>query len=329
MESNVKEIINILKNKDNFVIATHVHPDGDTLGSAFALCRALQNNDKNARVVHSGDFPEKFKFLLKNVKIQKDFEPDVVICVDFSSRKMFGGLEFEKIDICIDHHISDEIFSDFMYINENAAANTENIYKILLEMNSEIDENIAECLYTGIAMDTGRFKFSNVTSMTFEIASKLVTKIKNFEELNRILFDNIDKNLMSFKAEIIQSAQYYFNDKMVLITADLCRINKFKIKYEEIEYITSIPLKIKGIDVGVILKESKPEIWRVSVRTSGKLSAFELCAAFGGGGHKNAAGFEIYGNLNEIKEKILKKISILYNKLSIFKIISVKFPKKH
>ncbi|MDR1240635.1 MAG: DHH family phosphoesterase [Oscillospiraceae bacterium] len=306
MTNKLKEISDFLIRKNNFHILTHVNPDGDAVGSALALCFGLIDIGKNSQVICS--VPEKFKFLKENFQEIIVGDPEVIICVDTADRNLIvNGDKYSKIDICIDHHVSNSNYSDIVYNDPNVSANTENIYKLLKFMKIEIDAQIAKCIYTGIVCDTGRFKFSNVTSQTFAISSEILPKIDNFENLNRKIFDNKSKNYMAFLGEVIKNCEYYFEDKCALISVSINLMNKFNLIYEEIEEISSIPLKISGIEFGVTIKEKSENFYKVSVRTSNK-KALEICKKFGGGGHEDAGGFEISGNFSEIKNKILNEI---------------------
>jgi phosphoesterase RecJ-like protein len=312
----LNKISEILKSKQSFHILTHMFPDGDAIGSSFGLCCILQKNKKNVQVIC--ETPEKFFFLERHIKKEIVLNPEITICVDTSDEKMIWDCreDRKKSDICIDHHISNSNYASINYVS-NAAANTENIYEIAKKTGTEIDSQIAECIYTGIVSDTGRFKFSNVTPKTFRIAAEILPKLNNFEILNRMIFDNNPKNFLLLQCEAVKNCKYYFNEKCALIIISARLMEKFDLNLEKIKDITALPLKISGVIIGVIIKEKLKNIYRVSVRTLNG-TARMISQRFGGGGNKNAAGFEISGNLNEIKIKILKEISKFFNTNYIF-----------
>jgi phosphoesterase RecJ-like protein len=304
----LKKILKILNKYNSFHILTHKAPDGDALGSSFGLCHAIQTIGKKSQVIC--EIPEKFMFLCENTKNQIVHHPEIIICVDLPDEKLVWPKEkYKNLDVCIDHHAANKNYAKITYNNPKAAANTENVYELIKLMNIKIDSVIADCIYTGIVTDTGRFKFSNVTSRTFQITSEILPKISNFEFINRTIFDNRSKNYLMIESEVVKNCEFYFDDKCVLLIISRDLMSKFNVKDEEISELTSIPMKISNVQTGVIIKEKEKNSYKVSIRTSNK-SANKICQEFYGGGHDNAAAFEISGNLTEVKKRILKVIKI-------------------
>ena len=175
MES-LKEISEYILEKDFFGILMHMSPDGDALGSAFSLCRALQSIKKHAKILCSDPVPEKFSYMNGFIK-QEKFNPQCLISVDVADEKLLGEKlkSFEhKVDVKIDHHKFGENFAKLNFVDSKSAANCEIMYELILKLGIKIDKEIATCLYTGIATDTGCFKFSNTTAKTHLITSKLM-----------------------------------------------------------------------------------------------------------------------------------------------------------
>ncbi|GMB10498.1 MAG: DHH family phosphoesterase [Candidatus Improbicoccus devescovinae] len=313
----LEKILEILCKQDNFHIIVHMFPDGDAIGSAVALCRALQNLGKKAWVISPTAIPEKFLFMLKYIqKYDIIYENFVSICVDVASLSRIRGLNYSKIDICIDHHITNENYADVTY-NNTSAANTENIYKLLENLcniqpeniNLIIDNYVAECIYIGIITDTGRFKYTNVTKNTFKIAYNICEMIQNFEDLNRKIFYDYSINFVKFKHNFLNKAEYFFDNSCILGTVLLKDMEYFGVNYDELANISSMFLDIKDVKIGIVLKEKENKIFKVSVRTKKNINTLKICTFFGGGGHENACGFEVSGELENIKTEILVKLS--------------------
>ena len=310
MEISLIKIANILKTKNNFCILTHQYPDGDTLGSAFALCKALQNLGKAAKVLDSENVPNKYSFLKHNVENQI-FNPEYIISVDIADKKLIPSL-FEnfasKIDLCIDHHKTNKNFAKLNYVDSSAAATSEIIFELLNLINTEIDVDIANCLYTGIATDTGCFKYSSTTARTHKIAAKLIEYGAKAAQINRDVFEI--KTIEQFTAEklIFNSTEFYFKNKVAAMFVTFNILKKSNADDSLIDGIAGMPLRIKGVLIGLTFRQKEDHLYKVSVRTVKGINAAEICSYFEGGGHVNAAGCTVNGNLNEVKEKLLNCI---------------------
>ena len=170
---NLKQTAKFLKKHDNFIILTHASPDGDTLGSAFALYYALRETGKSACVICPEIIPQKYGYFAKDTDFIKSENPTVV-AVDVADEKLLGCLKDEyegKIDLCIDHHISNTKYAKNLYLDEFAAATTQSIYELIVQMKVNINDVTAKALYTGLVTDTGCFKYANVTDKTHIIAA--------------------------------------------------------------------------------------------------------------------------------------------------------------
>ena len=183
-----------LRDRDNFVILMHIYPDGDTVGSASALCAGLRSMGKKAYIKCSHELPSKFDFVSSEF-LTCDFEEQTVVAVDVADNKLLGSLDAVyagRTDLCIDHHGSNVGFAALTYL-DSAAANCENIYHVLCELGVTITKEIANALFLGICTDTGCFKYSSVTAQTHIIAAKLIEAGADAGEINRVMFDTKSK----------------------------------------------------------------------------------------------------------------------------------------
>ena len=172
MKISVKECADILRKKDNILILTHANPDGDTLGSGFALCRALMKIGKICAVINADDIPKKYNYLFDDI-VEIKFKPDYVVAVDVATVKLLGGLEEQyKIDMCIDHHSTNTEYANLLLL-EDAPAACQIMYEVVLALGVEVDKKIADCLYTGLTTDTGCFRYDSTTAQTYRVAADL------------------------------------------------------------------------------------------------------------------------------------------------------------
>ena len=165
MRIDVKRCAELLREQDNILILTHAHPDGDTLGSGFALCRALMALGKNARVINTDEIPKKYDYLYKDLSFA-DFKETYIVAVDVATENLLGAFADVyggKINLCIDHHGTNTEYAENLLLIETASA-CEIIYQVILALGVSIDKKTADCLYTGISTDTGCFRYASTTA---------------------------------------------------------------------------------------------------------------------------------------------------------------------
>ncbi len=307
MDVSLKQVAIFLKENNNFLILTHQYPDGDTLGSGFALCRALQSLGKKARVINNSAIPVKYSFLEKSAK-EEFFEPYFVLSVDIADESLFGPNLKEylgRVDICIDHHRMNKDFATYKYVDCSAAATALIVYDLLKIMEVKIDTLIADCIYTGLATDTGCFKYQNTTSKTHIVAAKMLELGADFARINKIMFDQKTKEQFIAERYIFDSLEFYLKDKLAIIYVTLEVLEKSGADDSLIDGIAGIPKQIEGVLVGATFRQKEEETFKISVRTEAGIDASLLCKRFGGGGHVNAAGCTLKGNLSDVKKAFI------------------------
>lgn len=307
MQMNLKETAEFLKTHDNFYILTHMNPDGDTIGAGFALCYALRGAGKNANVLCSDEFPERYGFLYRDYEPQK-FSPDTVVAVDIADEKLLGTpLAGYKgyVDLCIDHHISNTGYAKKQLVYPEASAACEVLYRVLSEMDIVPDILTAECLYTGIATDTGCFKYANTTVLAHIIAAKLMDCGIDAERINRDMFDRKSKKRLAAEQHILSNMEYYLDDKCTITAVTLEDMEKEDFTGDELEGTAGMTVQPEGIQVGILIKEKEHGKFKISMRSASDIDVSAICAKFGGGGHTKAAGCTIEGKLDDIKLQLL------------------------
>lgn len=310
MRITLKECAEIIGRYNSFLILTHASPDGDTLGSAFALKRALMKIGKQSQVVCNDEIPQKYSFLWDGITNESiDFE--AVIAVDIADRKLlgskYGDMYGDKVVLAIDHHLSHRDYAENTYLCDKAS-NAENIYSLINEMEIPIDENIATCIYCGMATDTGCFLFTNTTAETHKTAAVLMDKGADFALVNRKMFETKTVSYLKLEQMALSTVELHFGGKCAImqITQDMFRESNSN--DGECDGIASLPRKIEGVLIGITVKEKENGHYKVSVRTVEPYDAAEICAHFGGGGHNRAAGCEFECSLEETKSALLKLI---------------------
>lgn len=303
-EINEVQAAEFLLDHDNYVILTHAAPDGDTLGSGFALKSALIKAGKNAKVLCPDPIPGKFSYLVTS---DENFEEETVIAVDVADEKLLGELKETyggRITFCIDHHRSNTRYADMLYCESDAAAACECVYKVIGSMNIVIDPYIAGCLYTGLSTDTGCFKFSNTTPRTHRFAAELMQLGADYTGINRVMFEVKSRSRIEMEKQVLENIEFLFGDRCAMLTVTQKMIRETGCDPSDLDGITSMSRQIEGVLIGVTVKEKKDGKYKVSLRTFEPYDASVICSEFGGGGHARAAGCEFDCSLSEVCEKL-------------------------
>lgn len=301
-----------LKKHNNYIILTHSSPDGDTLGSAYALYYALNEMGKTACVVCPDVIPSKYDYFARKTD-HVHREGATVIAVDVADERLLGALAEEfggSIDLCIDHHISNTGFAANLYLDANAAATAESVYELLTHMHINLNDVTAKAIYTGIVTDTGCFKYTNVTDKTHLIAAALYEYELDAPEINRLMFDTKSKKLLELEKMVLEGAEYHFDDKCLLLSVTEEMQKQTGCSGTELEGIAVISRSVEGVKAGITIKQTDSEEFKVSLRTYPPLDASSICGRLGGGGHVGAAGATVTGSLEEVKKKVLESVKL-------------------
>ncbi len=309
--ATAKQAADFLKNARDVYILSHVYPDGDTLGSAFALCRMLQKMGKRAKVLCEHTPSPRYAFLQEGI-LEEDFSPETVVCVDVADESLlgsrlqsrFGG----KIHLCIDHHASNVEYAGLNWIDSRAAATAEMIWELLPLLEVQGDPQIAACIFTGITTDTGCFRYSSATPRTYRIAADLMEQGAKAGEINRAMFDTKTRSLMEIERRATDSMEFFYEDRCAVMAVTLEMIRLSGAGEDDLEGLPAIPRQVEGVLAGVTLREKKPGEFKISVRAQAPLNAAELCAIYGGGGHDTAGGCSLSGSLQQVREKMLEAV---------------------
>jgi len=301
---------NALKQANNIVIISHIRPDGDTLGSAFALLFTLEKMGKTARVECADPFPKKYEVIFGGYQ-PKEFDAQFVVTVDVASLTLLGDLADvygDRIDLCIDHHISNNIPAKQHLIDTTAPAATQVIADVVEGLGIAPDQYIANAIFTGLATDTGCFKYDNVTPKTHRCAADMIEAGAQHGKINKIMFDTISRGRIEVEKQIISTLEYHYNGEIALVVIPDGLTKKHHVSDEELDGISAFPRKIEGVRAGITMREKGDGKYRISVRSGDGVNASAICGALGGGGHKNAAGCTIEGTLELAKEAILREV---------------------
>ena len=313
-----RQILQFIDRHDHFMLSGHINADGDAIAAALAMQMFLQKLGKTAHAVFSDKkLDNRFNYL-KNFERIINYDPqngfpqniESAIILDVPGYKRLGDvaklLPAKKNVVKIDHHPCEDVMGEIDWVDEQASSTTSMIYEILDQAGIEIDIELAKAVYTGIVYDTGRFSFSNTTARDYYIAARMVEiGVKPSEITNRIFFENSFTALKTI-GKGLASLENYLNGAVNVIYLDAEDMSKND--QSEIEELANYSVAIRGGEVGLFIREIKPDFHKVSFRSRGKVDVNVVAKAFDGGGHARAAGCRINGSKKEILPRILEEI---------------------
>ncbi len=306
----LKELAERVSELEDALILTHGHPDGDTMGAGLGLCYYLRDRGVRANLKNSDGFPEMFSYISDSYR-DLDFEPKTVVSVDVADTKLLRSpLEEEykdKIDLCIDHHSSNRLFAKEGYVDGGCCATCLIIYEVINILGGRFTPLIADCLYTGIATDTGCFMYEGTSPEAHRAAAKLIESGAHAAAINRKMFQIKSRGRILAEQKVISTMEFSEDEKIAVITITNEMIDSYHIDRSELDGFAGIPLTVDGVEIGMTLKQQAedPGVYKVSVRTV-SADAAAIASKFGGGGHIRAAGCSVPGTAEEVAEKVIK-----------------------
>lgn len=306
----MNDVISALKSYNDITIICHVRPDGDTLGSAFALKHVLEQLDKHVKVVCESEISPRYRFISGGKAKIDDECQGKIVCVDVASPEMAGKkyIEYAKeADIVIDHHATNQGFGKLNLIDADAAACGEIMLKLVKSLGS-VDNFIADCLYTAISTDTGCFVYANTTSATHAAASELINAGANLQKLNKLLFRTKSHAAFEIERRALDSLEYFYDNTVTCMKITLDWIKELDASEDDMESISSIPAQIEGVKASATFRQTDTNKYKVSVRTNGEIDGGAVCKSYGGGGHKMAAGCTLEGDYKTLAAELAKKL---------------------
>lgn len=310
---DIPEAARLLLAHDNILILTHKGPDGDTLGSGFALWAALSAAGKQARVCRSNNVHQRYSFLTKvyddAVSGLPEMTPDYVVSVDTATPSLFPescSPYGEKVDLSIDHHRTNSGYAADTLLDVEPASCAEIVYRVLLAMHSTIDTYIASAIYTGVSTDTGCYLYQNTTAACHLVTAELIGCGIDLGFLNRTLFETKTRAQLILERFAIDGMEFYYHNRVAILSITNDMMKLAGAEDGDMTPIVPLPRKVEGVEIGITLREKENGNIKGSVRTSGRADASKICERLGGGGHFGASGFECSGELAAIRALILR-----------------------
>ncbi len=306
-----REAAEFLKAHDNYLILTHKRPDGDTIGCAAGLCRALRKLGKTAHILPNEDATTLLAGYLDGLTAPEGFEPDTVVSTDIAALGLLpnNALPYQdRIDLAIDHHPSQEFFAKETCLEADKAACGEIIWKICNELGV-MDGDIAAPLYVAVSTDCGCFVYANTTPHTHKVAAALMEQGIDFKALNKRHFRTKSMRRMKLESLILRNMHLYHGGTVAVAPISLAMMDEAGATSEDTDDLAAFLGQIEGVLHTATIREHEGGECRISVRTKADLlNATRVCARLGGGGHKAASGCTVKGTVAEAEAAILAAI---------------------
>lgn len=318
LQKKLVEVANVLRGAQSVLLTCHERPDGDALGSALGLAASLKAAGKKAVVVNPSGVQPNLMYLPGAKQVKTTIPTgkfDLAISTDSGDISRMGWQlgelrESERVGklVNLDHHKDNTKFGDLNYIDLKASSSAEVAYDVIKAAKLPLDKKVALNLYTGIVTDTGSFRYSNTTEKTMRAATELMSYgIKPF-----VVTEALE---MSWPAErvavigaVLSTLETGKSAKWAAVTADRQTMLKYGDRYDLLDEIVNFPRSIGSVEVAVFFKEVDAGDWRVSLRSKRYVDVGAIANAFGGGGHKFAAGLSLKGSFKDVRAKLIKKI---------------------
>ena len=308
------ETAQYLAKKDHFAIVTHRGPDGDTVGSAAALCLGLRQLGKTAHVLPNPEITPKYAPLLEGLTKAAPEAGDTLVCVDVAVVSMLpDAYQSLSFDLRIDHHGNTPSYTADELVDPETAACGELIYDVLMSMYIDMTAPIANALYTAVSTDTGCFRYANTTSHSFAVAAACAWASKDIFQINQALFETVSLARLRLQGWLVENALFLQNGKVAICTLPREKEQELGLTEDDLENISGFPRTIEGVKLAVTLRHEPDGRIKVSARAVPGCDAAALCEKFGGGGHKGAAGATLDMTMEEAVEAVKSAIPVLDN----------------
>ncbi len=315
--NTLSDIASVIKKTPAWVLVGHVIPDGDCIGSLLGLYWGLRSFGKRVVMGLEDPVPPIYHYLPGSDKLTPlssvSDVPSATIFLDRSDEERvgeetLGQLSNRSITINIDHHATNPAYGDYNYIDSQAAATAELVYYLLKELNVVITPKIAECLFAGLVMDSGRFMYSSTRPETLEIAAELLRSGVDIEKTRIQLFESKPLEEVLLLSKALQNLNWNESGRIAWMTLsyqDVAQIGALNLHPEGIINYTR---SIAGVEVGLLIREISPGVCKIGFRSKGRVDVASIAALLGGGGHRQAAGARQEGSLEQVTQKVVQMV---------------------
>jgi phosphoesterase RecJ-like protein len=320
----IKKIADILLSENDFLVATHINPDGDAVGSLLGMTLALQEMGKRAWAHFPNGLPPTFEFLPGRNLLKPDPAaispaPRWIIALDTATENRIAGdisgLRPAASLINIDHHRTNPGFGHVNLIDPLAASTAEIVHRIIKAAGRPISAAVAKCLYTGLVSDTGCFRFGTVTSSSLQIGAELLSTGVVSYEVTQALYEENPMSRIRLECLVLERVEILLDGALAVSTVSTQDLAAVGATQDDTENLVDRLRQIQGVEVGALITQVSDKLTRASLRSKGRLDVSAIAAGLGGGGHRGASGLRAALSPAEVKREIVKAVEGALNLL--------------
>jgi phosphoesterase RecJ-like protein len=311
-------LLQALRNGQRFVLTGHRRPDGDSLGSALALARILRQLGKGAQVWNRDPMPPVYSALAGSDRIHVGEEPpqgfpdafDYSVCLECPTLDRTGLEEhLGALSVLnLDHHLGNELYGEVNWVDTGAPALGEMIYRLGDALGVDLDPATATALYTAVMTDTGGFRFGNTSARAFEVAAALVRHGAKPEQVSQWIFESQSEATLRLLGEMLGSLQLHDEGRIATVWLLDGMFERSGATAADAEDLVDYPRSISGVEAVALLRQQGPGSFKGSLRSRGGVDVESIARSYGGGGHKNAAGFETEGEAEALTATLVGRL---------------------
>jgi phosphoesterase RecJ-like protein len=312
-DSKLAQIRDAIQQRQHFVTTSHARPDGDAIGSQLAMAYALRALGKTVRIIDNDPAPPQFQNFpgIKDIEVASqvdgNFDAALVMECGNLSRTGVSGLE-KYFVINIDHHPGNALYGAINWFDEGAAACGEMVFDLIEALGVKLTVEMATHVYIALMTDTGGFHFGHITPHSFEIARRCTEAGAQPEAIARAVYDSSTLGRLRLMGAVLHDLDLEANGRLALAHMSLKMLAECGATHEDSDGLINMPLTVKEIEAVAFFKEISPESYRISMRSKGTVDVNRVANAFGGGGHKNAAGCSMTGPFTQVRKKLLEEL---------------------
>jgi phosphoesterase RecJ-like protein len=308
---------------DDFLVVSHIQPDGDAAGSTFAVAWMLSALGKRFTLINEGHMPEKFMYMSAGQHAVVNYEAaDPVFlstychvisvdCADFSRMGSVHKLFAKDVQILnIDHHATNDRFGSVNLVMENAAATVEVLYDLAAQLDIPMTHELGVCIYSGLLTDTGGFRYASTSAKVMSIAADMLKRGVKGHELAEHLLEKLTYPQIAILKSSLNTLTFAHSNQVGWLSVSLKDLVDSGASSDDLDGLVNYPRNVEGVEVGLLFKEKAEGVVKVSLRSSGKVDVARVAKSFGGGGHVRAAGCAISGTIEEAIQQVVREVGL-------------------
>ena len=308
----ISETAKLFLAKDKFLLLTHKNPDGDTLGSAAALCSALRRAGKTAYLFPNEQMTEKYREFAEPFHAPEGYQASFTVAVDIATEGLLPQGFDGKVDFCIDHHPSNTHYAPRSLIAPSKASCGEVVLQLIKALDGELTQEEANLLYVAVSTDCGCFVYANTKADTFRAAAELLDCGAENSRLNVKLFRKVSAARMKIEGLIYSGMEFYRDGQISVATITQQMLRESKATEDDLDDISGLAGRAEGSVLNITVREKENGESRISLRSAPGVNSCEIASVFGGGGHAMAAGCTIQSPPEKAKRMLLDVIDELW-----------------